>query len=106
MQSLLQILVVNPVKSLPGRDGKPPFEIQDAECLLLNEDGSPGKVGVLRVPRDLRATIKAGVFMGSFGLDADYKNRQIGAVLVSLQEVRREGRGFVSADLPPAKKSA
>lgn len=42
MQSLIQILKVNEVKKGVSRKSGNPYEIRDAECLLLNEDGSIG----------------------------------------------------------------
>lgn len=87
MKSILQILKINDPRSGTsiGFDGKPrAWESQDAECLLLTEEGVVDQVGVLRLPNDLRGTITPGIYMGSFALRPDVKTRKIGAVLVGL----------------------
>ncbi|WP_147476926.1 hypothetical protein [Vandammella animalimorsus] len=80
--SLLQIIAVNEIKrgSKEGRD----WELQDAECILLNDDGSPSMVGVLMIPKHLRGEVKPGVYSGSFTLRPDLRSRRIEAVLVGL----------------------
>lgn len=83
MQSILQIIKVNETKS-GVKDGRP-WEIQDAECILLNEDGTPSQVGVLSLPKDLRNNVKPGVYLGSFALRADLRSRRIEAALTGLQ---------------------
>jgi len=83
MQSILQIIKVNETKS-GVKDGRP-WEIQDAECILLNEDGTPSQVGVLSLPKDLRGQVKPGTYLGSFALRADLRSRRIEAVLTGLQ---------------------
>lgn len=83
MQSILQIIKVNEPKT-GVKDGRP-WEIQDCECILLKEDGSPDQVGVLSLPKDLRGKTVAGVYLGSFVLRADLRSRRIEAQLVGLQ---------------------
>lgn len=83
MQSILQIIKVNEPKT-GVKDGRP-WEIQDCECILLKEDGSPEQVGVLSLPKDLRGKAVAGVYLGSFVLRADLRSRRIEAQLVGLQ---------------------
>lgn len=89
MQSILQIIKVNEKRS-GAKDGRP-WEMQDAECILLNDDGSPSSVGVLMLPKVLRGDCKPGVYLGSFALQASLRDRRIEAVLVGLQpyEVRK-----------------
>lgn len=83
MQSILQIIKVNEAKT-GVKDGRP-WEIQDCECILLKEDGSPDQVGVLSLPKDLRGKTSPGVYLGSFILRADLRSRRIEAQLVGLQ---------------------
>ncbi|MBV8471708.1 MAG: hypothetical protein JOY60_17810 [Burkholderiaceae bacterium] len=83
MQSIIQILKVNEVKS-GVKDGRA-WELQDCECLLLNEKGEADSVGVLPVPKALRGSVTPGVFLGSFGLRPNLSTRRIEAVLVGLQ---------------------
>lgn len=87
MQSLIQILKMNePKTGVSGKTGKP-YDMQDAECLLLNDDGSLAQVGVLQVPRALREVAKVGKFSASFALQANFASRRIEAVLVGLTPI-------------------
>lgn len=102
MQSLLQILKVNDQREQTAKASGNKFQTQDAECALLNsETGELEKVGVLRIPREMIGKVEPGVYMGSFALDASYKDRQINALLVGLQPyVIRKG----AAPAPAAAK--
>lgn len=82
MQSIIQILKVNDLRT-GNKDGRA-WEMQDAECVLLNDDGTPASVGVLSLPKDLRGKVQPGVYLGSFALRPDMSSRKIGAVLVGL----------------------
>lgn len=83
MQSIIQIIKVNDLKS-GVKDGRS-WEMQDCECILLEESGEAREVGVLPVPKSLRGSIKTGVFLGTFALRADLRSRRIEAVLTGLQ---------------------
>ncbi|MDO9094596.1 MAG: hypothetical protein Q7U99_18400 [Rubrivivax sp.] len=88
--SILQIIKLNePRKGTSKRTGNP-YEMQDAECIILNEDGTPAQVGVLMIPKELMGKIGVGTFVGSFALRADTRQdggRKINAELVGLQSV-------------------
>lgn len=90
MQSILQILKVNDPRSGTTKDGRP-WQMQDAECILLKDTGEVDQVGVLRIPKELNGKVAPGTYLGSFGLKPNYKDRTIEAVLVGLQpyEVKR-----------------
>lgn len=83
MQSILQILKVNEARR-GEKDGRK-WEMQDAECCLLDDAGQVQAVGVLSLPRDLVDKVSTGVYVGSFALKAGYQDRRIGAVLTGLQ---------------------
>lgn len=83
MQSILQIIKVNDEKT-GVKDGRP-WAIQDCECILLKDDGTPDQVGVLSLPKDLRGRVVPGTFLGTFALRADLRSRRIEAVLTGLQ---------------------
>jgi len=106
MQSLLQIIVVNPVREITMRATGNKFTVQDAECMLLDDGGKPVKVGVLRIPEPLRKDVRPGVFIGTFGLDAGYKDRQIEAILTGLQEVELTPKGPVAKSIPQQPSKA
>lgn len=101
MQSLLQILVIN-TKAIAAKGDRKAFDLVEAECLLLNDDGTPVKVGGLRIPEVLKPVAKPGIFLGTFALEVSWKDRSIGAVLSGLREVRKTEKGFVPVDLPKA----
>jgi hypothetical protein len=85
MQSLIQIIKVNEPRSGVARLSGKPYTMQDAECLLLNDDGTPSQVGVLMLPKDLTGKITVGTYMGTFALQSSMKDRRIEAVLTGLQ---------------------
>lgn len=91
--ALIQIIKVNDARS-GSKDGRA-WEMQDAECLLLDEDGQPSQVGVLMLPKDLRNVTKPGTYTGSFALSAGLRDRRIEAVLtglvpVDIKSIRRQ----------------
>lgn len=86
MHSILQILKLNEPRSGVKNDRK--WEMQDAECLLFNDDGSVAEVGVLVIPKDLMGKVSLGFFIGRFALRADKSRegqRRINAVLTGLE---------------------
>lgn len=99
MNSILQILKLNEPRSGVKNDRK--WEMQDAECLILNEDGTVDQVGVLMIPKDMMGKVQPGTFMGSFSLRANTSReggRKIEAQLTGLQPLNRTPKGFVPAD--------
>ncbi|MGA0610853.1 hypothetical protein [Caldimonas sp. KR1-144] len=99
MQSLLQIIAVGERRTGVSKTSGKPWEMQEAECILLNDDGTPNKVGVLNVPRELVGKVAVGTFIGSFALGANYKDRRIEAQLVGLQP-------YVQGKTPPPNSQA
>ena len=82
MHAIVQIIKVNEARS-GNKDGRA-WEMQDAECILLTENGEADQVGVLMVPKDLRGKVERGTYTGSFTLRASLRDRRIEAVLVGL----------------------
>lgn len=82
--ALIQIIKTNEPRS-GVKDGRP-WSMQDAECLLLDDNGQPSMVGVLQLPKDLMGdkAPKPGVYTGSFALKSGLRDRRIEAVLTSL----------------------
>jgi len=80
--AIVQIIRVNEKRS-GVKDGRP-WELQDAECILLDEHGQPQQVGVLSIPKDLRDKVQVGIFTGAFALKANLRDRRIEAVLTGL----------------------
>lgn len=88
-QSILEVLLVT-VKAGNSKKTGQPYSISEAHCVLRNDDGSAGAVGVLVVPKSLEAVLTPstrGLFTASFGLQAGtYGEAQgrIGAVLTGI----------------------
>lgn len=87
MQAVLQILKVNDLKSGVSKKTGNPYELQDAECVLLDDKGAPSQIGVLSIPKELRGKVEPGVYTGNFALRPDLQTRRIEAVLTGLNAV-------------------
>ena len=84
ISSIIQVLKVNEAKSGVSRKTGNPYDMQDAECVLLSEAGEILQVGVLQIPKHLRDKVRVGIFTGSFALQAGMQDRRIGAVLTDI----------------------
>lgn len=84
MQSIIQVLKVNDVRTGTSKKTGQPWEMQDAECLLLKDTGDVDQVGVLDIPKGLREQIKPGHFTASFALRRSMMTGKIEAVLTGL----------------------
>jgi hypothetical protein len=84
--SKIQILKVGPVqdKTYEGRG----YQIQEAECVMLNDDGSVEGVAVLRLGEKMRGDLapKPGFFTAAFTLRANPKDRRLEASLAGLTQ--------------------
>ena len=82
--ALINIIKVNDPRS-GTKDGRA-WSMQDAECLLLNDDGTPATVGVLQLPKEPMGekAPKPGVYTGNFALRSGLRDRRIEAVLTAL----------------------
>jgi hypothetical protein len=85
--SKLEVLVVNEVRT-GSKDGRQ-WSMQDAECVLLNDDGSPSQVGVLMIPKDLQGKVTRGAYTATFALRPNMASRRIEAVLTGLTPIPR-----------------
>lgn len=83
MQTILEILVVT-VKSGNAKKTGQPYSISEAHCILKNDDGTPGAVGVLVVPKGLEAVAVRGSYTASFGLQAASYGDQQGRIVAVL----------------------
>jgi len=86
MQALIQIIKVNDARSGVSKVSGKPYTMQDAECLLLDDEGAPAHVGVLTLPRTMtgEAAPKPGNYTGTFALQSSLRDRRIEAVLTGL----------------------
>jgi len=96
--SYLKVIKVNDPRS-GVKDGRP-WTINEAECLLLDENGGALSVGVLRIPKDLVGKVVAGDYAASFVLGVD-RERKVTAFVEHLAPIKIVD-GKVTA-LPPFK---
>lgn len=102
MQSILEILVVT-IKAGNAKKTGQPYSISEAHCILKNDDGTPGAVGVLVVPKALESVAQRGSYTASFGLQAaSYGENQgrIVAVLTGLTPLPANHRFKVAGAAP------
>jgi hypothetical protein len=84
VQSILEILLVN-VKTGTSKKTGQPFAIPEAHCILRNDDGTAGAVGVLQVPKALEEVAKPGIFTAVFALEAPTYGDNQGKIVASLK---------------------
>lgn len=104
MQSILEILLVTVKEGIAAKTQKP-YRIPEAHCVLRNDDGTPGAVGVLLVPKQLEEVAKPGLYTASFALQAGSFGEQQGrimAVLTGLVPVSPAQMRSASARATPA----
>ena len=88
MQTIIQILKLNEPRS-GVKDGRE-WSMQEAECILLNDDGSVGEVAVWNLPKELQGKVNAGQYTASFTLRANKSReggRRVEAQLVGLTPI-------------------
>lgn len=103
LTSLVQVIKVNELRT-GSKDGRA-WEMQDAECILLDENGQPAQVGVLMLPKGMRGD-KAparGVYVGAFSLQAGMRDRRIEAQLVNLTPYELRKAPMASTPSAPLK---
>lgn len=84
MQTILEILLINVKEGNAKKTGNP-YKISEAHCVLRNEDGTAGAVGVLNIPKELEATAKPGIFTASFAFEAPTYGENQGKVVAALK---------------------
>ena len=105
MQSILEILLVSVKSGISGKT-KLPYSISEAHCVLRNDDGTPGAVGVLIVPKALEPVAKPGMFTANFGLQAASYGEQQGRIVAMLTGLTPVPAGAVRRVAAPAPSTA
>lgn len=85
--SILQIILTNPIREGVGKLSGNPYRMQDCECIILNDDGTPREVGVLMLGKELVGNVTPGTYLGQFALRANKSEkgqRRIEAVITGL----------------------
>jgi hypothetical protein len=83
MQSILQILAIT-IKDGTSKKTNQPYSIKEAQCVLLNDDGTPALVGSLVIPKSMTETAKVGVFTASFGFVVGFMGDDKGRIVAQL----------------------
>jgi len=84
MRTILEVLLIN-VKS--GKSKKPPYNdyaIPEAHCVLRDEMGKAGAVGVLNLPKGFE-TVTPGLYTASFAMEAPTYGENQGKVIAVLK---------------------
>jgi len=91
---ILQIILVNQMREGVGKLSGQPYRMQDCECILLNDDGTPKEVGVLMLGKEMVGNVKPGIYIGEYSLRANKSEkggRRIEAVITGLQPYTVKG---------------
>lgn len=83
MQSIIQILVVNTKEGKSRKTGQD-YKIPEAQCVLINDDGTVAAVGVLVIPKQLEEVAKPGTYTGAFALEAGSYGENQGRIIAKL----------------------
>lgn len=84
MQTILEILIVNTKEGTAKKTGNA-YKISEAHCVLRDETGAAGAVGVLTVPKELEAVAKPGTYTATFALEAPTYGENQGKVVAALK---------------------
>jgi hypothetical protein len=86
MQTILEILLVNTKTGNSKKTGQP-FSISEAHCVLRDESGKAGAVGVLTVPKGMEARAVPGIYTASFAIEAPTYGDNQGKVIAVLKDL-------------------
>lgn len=84
MQSIIEILLINTKAGTAKKSGLP-YSISEAHCVLRNDDGTAGAVGVLTIPKALEPVAKVGMFTAAFSLEAPTFGENQGKIVAALK---------------------
>lgn len=91
LPAFIQVLVVQPIKSGTSKNGKP-YQLQEVDCIALDEHGEALQVGVLSLPNSLLGTITVGTYSPVYGMRVDFQTRKISPSIVGLNRVENRQR--------------
>jgi hypothetical protein len=91
LPAFIRVLVVQPIKSGTSKNGKP-YQLQEVDCIALDEQGEALQVGVLPLPNSLLGTITEGTYSPVYGMRVDFQTRKIAPSIVGLNRVENRQR--------------
>jgi len=86
MQTVLEILLVNTKTGNAKKTGLP-FSISEAHCVLRDETGKAGAVGVLTIPKGMESRAVPGIYTASFAIEAPTYGENQGKVIAVLKDL-------------------
>lgn len=91
LPAFIRVLVVQPIKSGTSKNGKP-YQLQEVDCIALDENGEALQVGVLPLPNSLLGSITEGTYSPVYGMRVDFQTRKIAPSIVGLNRVENRQR--------------
>ncbi len=83
MHSVIDILVLTVKKGISKKTSNA-YEITEAHCVLRDDSGAAGAVGILMIPTPLVPVAKVGLFTASFALKAAAYGESQGRIVAEL----------------------
>jgi len=99
----LRVIKVNEVREGVSSVTRKAYRMQDASCIVLDEQGQIVTVGLFMIPKDMTGLLQPGDYACTFGLAVDREGK-INARISALSPVKIEN-GRVTM-VPPAKAAA
>lgn len=93
LPAYIKVLIVQEVRKGTGRNSGKPYEMQEIDCMTLDQDGVEMQVGVMQVPAPLLGKITRGTYRPVYGMRVDFASRGIKPAIIDLEPV-------VSAPVP------
>ena len=107
LPAFIKVLIVQEVRKGNSKRTGQAYEMQEIDCMTLDENGVEMQVGVMQVPPPLLGKITRGVYVPVYGMRVDFASRGIKPAIVDLTPVSgapAPGR-VVKASEPPAAKA-
>ncbi len=94
MQTVLDILLLTNKSGKAKKTGND-YSINEAHCVLRNDDGTAGAVGVLVVPKGLEDKAKPGMYTATFALQAAQFGENQGRIVAQLTDLTPVPPGYL-----------
>lgn len=108
LPAFIRVLIVQEVRKGVSKRTGTPFEMQEIDCMTLDENGVEMQVGVMQVPAPLLGKITRGTYAPVYGMRVDFASRGIKPAIVDLTPVSgapTPGRVVKAAEAPAAAKA-
>ena len=105
LPAYIKVLIVQEVRKGNSKRTGQPYEMQEIDCMTLDQDGVEMQVGVMQVPAPLMGKISRGTYAPVYGMRVDFASRSIKPAIVDLTPVTSApvpGRVVKAAEPPKA----